>query len=90
MPLIARHYKLYAVIHCQYVGKRFYLIICSDKLTKNFLFSINFLANNENAKYHKCERDMSLYLRKERGKERRVLRYKGKECETTQRYYIVL
>ncbi|XP_025405561.1 uncharacterized protein LOC112679839 isoform X2 [Sipha flava] len=64
--------------------KDFYSIISSDESTTNFLISKNIVANNENTECIKCGSAMNLYLRKEMGKERRILRCKRKECQTTQ------
>lgn len=62
-------------------GKDFYLIISSDESTTNFLFSKKVLENNENAECFKCGNAMKLYLHR-KGKERRILRCKGKGCQT--------
>jgi len=64
------------------LAKDFYSIISSDKLTTNFLISKNFVANNENSECIKCGSAMNLYLRKERGKETRVIRCKRKGYQT--------
>jgi len=66
------------------LAKDFYLILNSDESTTNFLIGKNVLANNENAQCVKCGCDMNLYLRTERGEERRVLRCQRKGCQTTQ------
>lgn len=66
------------------LAKEFNSIISSDESTTNFLMSKNLVENNENAECIKCGSTMNLYLRKERGKERRVLRCKKKGCQTTQ------
>ena len=55
------------------LAKDFYLIISSEESTTNFLIGKNVLANNGNAQCVKCGSDMNLYLRKKRGKERRVI-----------------
>jgi hypothetical protein len=55
------------------LAKDFYSIISSDESTTNFLISKNTVANNENAECIKCVSAMNLYLRKERGKEKRIL-----------------
>jgi hypothetical protein len=66
------------------LAKDFYSIISIDKSTTNFLIRKNLVENNENAECIKCGSGMNLYLRKERGKERRILRCKRKGCQTTQ------
>jgi len=56
----------------------------SDESTTNFLIGKNVLANNENAQCNKCGSEMNLNVRKDRGKNRRVVRCKRKGCQTTQ------
>ncbi|KAL4097987.1 hypothetical protein QTP88_022665 [Uroleucon formosanum] len=40
--------------------------------------------NEENILCNKCDSEMKYYIKKERGKERKLLRCKRKGCQTTQ------
>jgi len=87
MSFIARHHILIfnTIFYTpNMLAKEFYSIISSEESTTNFLISKNLVANNENSECIKCGSTMNLYLRKERGKERRILRCKRKGCQTTQ------
>jgi len=64
-------------------AKEFYTIIQNEESATNFLISKNLLVNVENILCDKCSSEMKYYIKKERGKERKLLRCKRKGCQTT-------
>lgn len=65
----------------------FYKIIQNEGTVTNFLIAKNLLVNLENLENilcNKCDSEMKYYIKKERGKERKLLRCKRKGCQTTQ------
>ncbi|CAI6356521.1 unnamed protein product [Macrosiphum euphorbiae] len=66
------------------LAKEFYTIIQNEESATNFLISKKLLVNVENVLRDKCSSEMKYYIKKERGKERKLLRCKRKVCQTTQ------
>ncbi|CAI6343210.1 unnamed protein product [Macrosiphum euphorbiae] len=60
----------------------FYKIIQNEETVTNFLIAKNLLVNLENILCNKCDSEMKYYIKKERGKERKLLRCKRKGCQT--------
>ena len=66
------------------LAKEFYTIIQNEESATIFLISKKLLVNVENVLRDKCSSEMKYYIKKERGKERKLLRCKRKVCQTTQ------
>jgi len=66
------------------IAKEFYKIIQNKESVTNFLITKNLLVNVENVLCNKFDSEMKYYIKKHRRKERKLLRFQRKGCQTTQ------
>jgi len=66
------------------IAKEFHKIIQNEESVTNILIVKNLLVNVENILCNKSDSEIKYYIKKNCGKERKLLRCKRKGCQTTQ------